>query len=177
MKLGIVAATAVVLLVAPAQARHHRHYRRVAVQKQPTQCIIFQPCFQQDWFTQQVIKPVVTAPVRVVHGVVRAVQRVVHEAATYLPHPEGCPWVAFCGCGAAHDLGLHDRTLWLASNWLKFPRSAPAPNTVAVRRHHVFVLKEHVMGMMWRVNNYNGRGHRSSSYVRSISGYTIVKPI
>ena len=95
---------------------------------------------------------------------------------TYLSHPSGCPSRAFCGCGAMRHLGLNDRSLWLAASWYKFPRAAPAPSTVAVRPHHVFVLQSHVSGNMWLVADYNSGGHQSRLHVRSISGYTIVNP-
>ena len=94
----------------------------------------------------------------------------------YLPHPHNCPARAFCGCGAAAHLGIADRSLWLAASWYKFPRSHPAPNTVAVRRHHVFVLKEDRGGGLWLVADYNSGGHLSRLHVRSLSGYTIVQP-
>lgn len=97
-------------------------------------------------------------------------------SAQYLSHPMGCPRHAFCGCGAAQDLGLRDRSLWLARSWFRFPRSYPAPNTVGVRSHHVFVLKQHMGGNNWLVADYNSGGHRSRLHVRSISGYTIVSP-
>jgi hypothetical protein len=84
--------------------------------------------------------------------------------------------IIFCGCGAAAHLGIADRSLWLAASWYKFPRSHPAPNTVAVRRHHVFVLKEDRGGGLWLVADYNSGGHLSRLHVRSLSGYTIVQP-
>lgn len=105
------------------------------------------------------------------------VERVYRTAgATYLAHPAGCPRSAFCGCGAAVELGLRDRSLWLARSWYKFPRTIPAPGTVGVRPHHVFVLKQHVGGSHWLVADYNSGGRLSRLHVRSIAGYTIVKP-
>jgi hypothetical protein len=95
---------------------------------------------------------------------------------TYLAHPTGCPSRAFCGCGAAADLGILDRSLWLAAAWYKFPRSHPAPNTVAVRSHHVFVLKQHMGGSNWLVADYNSGRGLSRLHIRSIGGYTIVSP-
>lgn len=107
-------------------------------------------------------------------GNARAGQR--SKGAVYLSHPAGCPQTAFCGCGAAWDLGIRDRALWLSTAWFKFPRSQPAPNRVAVRRGHVFVLKQHVSGKTWMVADYNSGGHRSRYHARSIAGYTIVNP-
>lgn len=100
-----------------------------------------------------------------------------HAAAGYLPHPSGCPRVAFCGCGAAQEVGRGgDRSLWLARSWFKFPRAAPAPGMAAVRSHHVFVLKEQVQGSVWIVADYNSGGHLSRVHTRSIAGYSIVNP-
>lgn len=97
--------------------------------------------------------------------------------AQLLSHPAGCPRSAFCGCGASIEIfGKPVRELYLAANWFKFPRTSPAPNTVGVRRHHVFVLKQHVGGSNWLVYDANSGGHRTRLHVRSISGYTIVQP-
>jgi hypothetical protein len=99
------------------------------------------------------------------------------ERGTLLPHPAGCPRVAFCGCGASADLyGRQVRSLWLASAWFKFPRARPARNMAAVRRHHIFVLKQHVRGNVWLVADYNSGGHKSRLHQRSIAGYAIVDP-
>lgn len=94
-----------------------------------------------------------------------------------LPHPPGCPSRLFCGCGAAVELfGSPIRSLWLSTAWYKFPRTAPAPNTVAVRRGHVFVLKRHIQGNVWLAADYNSGGRKSRLHPRSIAGYTIVNP-
>jgi hypothetical protein len=103
-----------------------------------------------------------------------AVQRV---AAAIVAHPSGCPSRAFCGCGAAvRVFGSPIRSLWLAANWFKFPRAAPAPGTVAVRRHHVFVLEADLGGGVWSVYDANSGGHATRIHARSIAGYTIVNP-
>src|SRR5690242_11383198 len=48
--------------------------------------------------------------------------------------PAGCP-SAFCGCGAAlRVFGRIVPELNLAANWLRFPRTSPAPGMVAARR-------------------------------------------
>jgi hypothetical protein len=96
---------------------------------------------------------------------------------TFLSHPSGCPRIAFCACGAAVEIfGVAKRSLWLAEAWFKFPRSYPAPGNVAVRRHHVFVLRERIEGLIWRVADYNSGGHQSRLHQRSIAGWTIVNP-
>ena len=92
-------------------------------------------------------------------------------------HPSGCPRRAFCGCGASVDVFGHSiRELWLARNWYRFPRSTPAPGMVAVRPHHVFVLRQHIKGSIWLVADYNSGGHSSRIHPRSVVGYTIVNP-
>lgn len=101
----------------------------------------------------------------------------ISHAATILPHPEGCPRRAFCGCGAAIEVfGKPIRSLWLARNWLKFPRAAPAPGMVAARRGHVFVLRDHVRGPNWLVVDHNSGSRKSRLHVRSIAGFQIVNP-
>lgn len=92
-------------------------------------------------------------------------------------HPHGCPRRAFCGCGAAVRIfGAPVRALWLAANWFRFPRAAPAPGMAAVRRHHVFVLEQHIGGSVWQVYDANSGRHRTQVHPRSIAGYTIVNP-
>ena len=90
--------------------------------------------------------------------------------------PSGCP-ARFCGCGASlHLFGRIIPSLNLAANWLRFPRAAPAPNMVAARRGHVFVLKDHVAGSVWIVHDSNSGGRRTRLHARSIAGYAIVNP-
>ena len=97
--------------------------------------------------------------------------------AEIVAHPGGCPRQAFCGCGASvHLFGRPIRSLFLASNWLKFPRSQPGYNKVAVRRGHVFVLKQHINGATWLVYDANSGGHATRLHPRSVAGYTIVSP-
>lgn len=97
--------------------------------------------------------------------------------ATILPHPAGCPRRAFCGCGAAVEVfGRPMRSLWLAANWLRFPRTSPAPGMVAARRGHVFVIRQVLGG--GRVLAYDansGRG-RTRLHVRSLAGFVVVDP-
>jgi hypothetical protein len=97
--------------------------------------------------------------------------------AEILPHPDGCPRRAFCGCGAAVRLfGKPIRDLWLAANWFRFPRAAPAPGMAAVRRHHVFVLEQHLGGNTWLVYDANSGRGRTQRHARSIAGYVVVNP-
>ena len=97
--------------------------------------------------------------------------------ARIVEHPAGCPSRAFCGCGAAVRVFGHGvRSLWVAANWYRFPRTSPAPGAVAVRRHHVFVLEADLGRGLWLVYDANSGGHATRIHARSISGYTIVDP-
>lgn len=90
--------------------------------------------------------------------------------------PAGCPH-AFCGCGASlYVFGRIIPSLNLAANWLRFERTAPAPDMVAARRGHVFVLKSHIAGNTWLVHDSNSGRGRTRIHPRSIAGYTIVNP-
>src|SRR5579864_6385699 len=81
----------------------------------------------------------------------RAQQRVA-DRGLVLTHPFGCPARAFCGCGAAvRVFGYSIRSLWIAANWFRFPRTKPAAGMVAVRRHHVMVLEADLGGGIWQV--------------------------
>jgi hypothetical protein len=90
--------------------------------------------------------------------------------------PPGCPR-SFCGCGASlHVFGRIVPGLNLASNWLRFPRAAPAPGMVAARRGHVFVLKQHLEGDTWLAYDANSGGHATRIHARSLRGYAVVNP-
>lgn len=90
--------------------------------------------------------------------------------------PAGCP-SSFCGCGAALRVFGHIvPELNLASNWLRFPRTSPAPGMVAARRGHVFVLEQSLGGDMWMAYDANSGGHATRMHARSLRGYTIVNP-
>lgn len=105
-----------------------------------------------------------------------------HHSGSYVSghivaHPSGCPSRAFCACGASVRVFGHPiRNLWLAANWFKFPRTMAGAGMVAVRRHHVFVLEEHISGTTWRVYDANSGRHQTRIHPRSIAGYTIVNP-
>lgn len=98
-------------------------------------------------------------------------------ATTVVDHPPGCPSRAFCGCGAAVRIfGSPVRSLWLAANWLRFPKTAPAPGMVAARRGHVFVLEADLGGGKWLAYDANSGGRKTRIHARSIAGYVIVDP-
>lgn len=99
------------------------------------------------------------------------------HGAQILPHPSGCPARAFCGCGAAVEVfGRPIRSLWLAANWLRFPRVAPAPGMVAARRGHVFVIKQVLGGGQVLAYDANSGGRRTRLHVRSLAGFVVVNP-
>lgn len=107
----------------------------------------------------------------------RAMAPTLQREATIVSHPAGCPSRAFCGCGAAvRVFGSPVRSLWLAAAWFKFLRAAPGAGMVAVRRHHVFVLEQHLGGSKWQVYDANSGGHATRLHARSIAGYVIVNP-
>jgi hypothetical protein len=90
--------------------------------------------------------------------------------------PSGCPH-AFCGCEASlFRFGRIIPQLNLASNWRRFPRTAPATGMAAVRPGHVMILQQHVAGDIWYVHDGNAGGHVTREHPRSIAGYTIVDP-
>jgi hypothetical protein len=90
--------------------------------------------------------------------------------------PSGCPH-AFCGCEASlFRFGRIIPELNLASNWRRFPRTAPATGMAAVRSGHVMILQQHVSGNIWYVHDGNSGGHVTREHPRSIAGYTIVDP-
>lgn len=98
-------------------------------------------------------------------------------SAEIVGHPSGCPRRAFCGCGAAVEVfGRPLRELWLAANWYKFPRAAPAPGMVGVRRGHVFVLRSHIGGNTWLVYDANSGKHATRVHARSLAGFRVVNP-
>jgi hypothetical protein len=90
--------------------------------------------------------------------------------------PAGCP-NAYCGCAASLRVFGHVVPgLNLAANWLRFPRTAPAPGMVAARRGHVFVLEQQVGGDVWMAYDGNSGGHATRIHARSLRGYTVVNP-
>lgn len=100
--------------------------------------------------------------------------------AQILPHPAGCPRRAFCGCGAALErFGHHVRGLWLARNWLRFPRvprGSEAPGHAAARRGHVFIIKAVLGNGLVMAYDANSGGRRTRLHVRSLAGFTVVDP-
>lgn len=176
-----IAAIAIIFVSQTAQARPHRYHHHFRIRQ------IAQPACVPDWFRPcqnnnflagvrsiKVIMHKVSVPLRKVRHLV---YNIPHAAEQMLPHPHGCPSRMFCGCGAAVEIfGEPRRDLWLASNWLRFPRTEPAPGMAAARPGHVFVLKQHIEGDVWLSADYNSGGHLSRLHARSIRGYAIVNP-
>ncbi|WP_407184650.1 hypothetical protein [Bradyrhizobium centrosematis] len=90
--------------------------------------------------------------------------------------PSGCPH-SFCGCAASiRVFGRIVPGLNLAANWLRFPRTSPAPGMVAARHGHVFVLEQHVGGDVWMAYDGNSGGRATRIHARSLRGYAVVNP-
>jgi len=90
--------------------------------------------------------------------------------------PAGCPH-SFYGCAASiRVFGRIVPGLNLASNWLRFPRTQPAPGMVAARHGHVFVLEQHVGGDVWMAYDGNSGGRATRIHARSLRGYAVVNP-
>jgi hypothetical protein len=92
-------------------------------------------------------------------------------------HPAGCPSTSFCGCGAARELGLSDRSLWLARSWYRFPRAAAAPGMAALwGTRHVAVIRAVNGDGTATVYDANSGGGLTRVHRVSLAGLTIVNP-
>lgn len=97
--------------------------------------------------------------------------------ASILAHPAGCPRRLFCGCGASVKVfGKPVRSLYLARNWLKFPRAAAAPGMVAANRRHVMVIEQVMASNKAVVYDANSGRGLTRRHVRSLAGFTVVNP-
>lgn len=175
----ILAALCAVLTISAADARpkHGHHYRSVPISSdlsgffglfEAPQAVAARP--------ERRYRTTHRTHRRVPEGLARVMA---DGAGRIVSHPSGCPSRAFCGCGASVErFGRSIRSLWLARNWLRFPRSEPAPGRAAVRRdgHHVVILREHVRGQVWIVYDANSGRHRTRVHPRSIAGFVIVDP-
>lgn len=153
--LRIAAATIAVLILIPttAQAKHrhhHRHYQqqRMHVDRYPAMAFGF--------YSDGNIE---------------------YDSGHVVAHPPGCPGRAFCGCGVSVKVfGRPVRDLFLASNWYRFPRAAPAAGMVAVRRHHVMYIMAYSGNGAATVYDPNSGGRQTRIHTRSLAGYTVVNP-
>lgn len=99
------------------------------------------------------------------------------RSATIVPNHAGCPSRAFCGCSASIEVfGRNIRELWLAAAWFKFPPAAPAPGMVAVRKHHVFVIREVLSNGRVLAFDGNSGGHKTRIWIRSLAGFSVRNP-
>lgn len=200
--LVLLAALCTAAFITPAEARHgHRHYHVAHSYAADPGCNIIFPCegvarpvrgeravramgglgvaiprytprhvahLERRHRTREVSNFGAPSPIR------QTLERV---ATAIVSHPSGCPYRAFCGCGTAvHLLGAPVRSLWLASNWSRFPRTAPAPGMAAYRNHHVFAIERVLGNGMVVAYDPNSGGHATRIHVRSLRGYTVVNP-
>lgn len=96
-----------------------------------------------------------------------------------MPHPEGCPRRAFCGCGTARYLlgkAVKAGGLAIAANWLGFPRAEPGPGMAAARVGHVFAIIKNLGNGKVLAYDPNSGHHQTRIHVRSLRGYTVVNP-
>lgn len=144
---------ALLMATAPASARHHRHYHRLAP-----------AC--EGWFCGS---PTARTPVLSQRAGIRG-------SGAIVGHPAGCPGRAFCGCGAAVEaFGAPIRSLWLARAWYRFPRAAPGPGMAEVRPHHVRIIRADLGGGLYQFYDANSGGGRTRVHADRIRG-TIVNP-
>jgi hypothetical protein len=163
-----------------SSASEARHYRTSSV---PAECNLTMPCDFSGMIQQSRARLVYPERVQSTLGQSPAIR--IQNAMAYAGggndqivggRPTGCPR-SFCGCGASIRVFGHVVPgLNLASNWLRFPRAAPAPGMVAARRGHVFVLEQHLEGDTWMAYDANSGGHATRLHARSLRGYTVVNP-
>ncbi len=89
--------------------------------------------------------------------------------------PAGCPR-AYCGCASARYVGLRGRQWWLAANWLRLPRAAPAPGMAAARRGHVRIIVASLGNGRYRFYDPNSGGGLTRITIGTLAGYTVVNP-
>lgn len=96
---------------------------------------------------------------------------------SFQPHPKGCPHHSFCGCGVSVRVFGHPvRTLYLAANWLRFPKAQPSPGMVAARYGHVFYIERVIRRDLVLAYDPNSGGHRTRVHVRALAGFRVVNP-
>jgi hypothetical protein len=167
------------ILAFSSSASEARYYRTSTA---AAECNVTMPCDLSGMSQQPRARLVFRKGVQSTRGESRAI---IQNAMAYASggndqivggRPTGCPR-SFCGCGASiRVFGRIVPGLNLASNWLRFPRAAPAPGMVAARRGHVFVLEQHLDGDTWMAYDANSGGQASRIHARSLRGYTVVNP-
>ncbi len=100
-----------------------------------------------------------------------------YDGGRIVAHPAGCPGRAFCGCGVSvRVFGKPVRNLYLAANWLKYPRASPSSGMVAARHGHVMYIESMDANGNAVVYDPNSGGHQTRVHTRSLRGYTVVNP-
>lgn len=110
------------------------------------------------------------------HRAKRIAVRAGERSAKFAVHAPGCPPIAFCGCATARHFGINDRGLWLAANWLRFPRAVAAPGMAAARRGHVFAILRVIRPGLVLAYDPNSGGGRTRVHQRLLAGFTVVNP-
>lgn len=99
------------------------------------------------------------------------------KADEIIAHPAGCPRYLFCGCGASVEVFGHPvRGLYLAWNWIRYPRASPGPGMVAVWRGHVSVIRQSYGDGTAMVYDANSGGGLTRIRRVSLRGAVIVDP-
>lgn len=167
-----------VLVVLGATAAEARHFRTAY----SPECNVTMPCDVSFAPARRDASLRFTRPQQAIERVRTVGGRVLVASADAGPseivggRPAGCPR-SFCGCGAAIRVFGHIvPELNLAANWLRFPRTSPAPGMVAARHGHVFVLERAVGGDVWMAYDANSGGHATRIHAVSLRGYAIVNP-
>lgn len=168
--LVLLVAALVVVAAGPAEARHRHHHHARQASLGPSGCVF-------DNNGHQVCGGAVET-----YGRSNVRERGPIETASYddgriVGHPAGCPHTAFCGCGVSVKVFGHPvRNLYLAANWLKYPRAAPGPGMVAARHGHVMYIESINVNGNAVVYDPNSGGHQTRVHTRSLAGYHVVNP-
>ncbi len=188
---AVLATMIVACLSLPASARPHRHHVNPMVRglglgfahmlKSGDQAAYSGPAAMPDYGYQDSLHPITRrwsyrrGPL---HAVARFVRHIAYDIGQIVGHPAGCPHTEFCGCGAAvHIFGHAVRELYLAANWLRFPRAAPAPGMAAVfGRHHVAVIERVNEDGSAILYDANSGHHLTRIHRASLDGAVIVNP-
>jgi hypothetical protein len=182
MRLWIVAA-ALLLSFSSAQAatwhhRHHRHHHVVRIAQHHAQFDLIGDSIlhgaRQVICRQSCARHHVLRVRNMAQGLGYGLK---HMLDSMQPHPAGCPRTAFCGCGVSIRVFGHSvRSLWLAANWFRFPRTYARSGAVAVRAHHVFYIEESYGDGTVLAYDPNSGHHLTRLHRVRLNGYTIVDP-
>lgn len=162
---------AALLFTSTAEAKHrHRH-----IVHHRTQQVVSQSCQMNNdgryVCSGQAVTPQPTATPTQTH----LAKFTYSEAEKILPHPSGCPRVAFCACGVSMKLWGKAKHM-LARAFFQYPVAKAAPGMVAVRRHHVMLIDHLDANGNAVVYDPNSGGHQTRIHVRSLAGYSIRNP-